>query len=357
MMRLILQLVILFILAADAVASVTVLPSDPNITYVGRWGASSNNKVMASGGGNRFQFSFSGTSLSLTFSFTNMSYPPVIEYRIDGGSYATLILASGTNSVASGLANTTHTVEIWMKGIQENAPRWVNPLVFQGVILDNGASVTLFPTGAAGRMLAIGDSICEGVLTTGNASYNGQTSYSWGRRSFINQVCTALNLECWNHAFGGSGFYAPSAGGVPVSGTNYLYAASGISKADPKFDMVLIEVVNNDSSMSYNTFLAAYEGLIDQIRADLGDIPILCLGPFSGFGIGKAAAVQQAAIDKGCIWIDNSSWTFSAPNLGHPDEAGHTKIAGYLQPIIASYVPVPVPPVVKSTSTMRSAFR
>lgn len=311
-------------------ASATVPANSSDITYIGRWGdltvGGSPVKVAISGG-LRSRFKFTGTSCSMQFDLTSYTYKSEISWSIDGGAFTRQAVSLTSITLASGLVSGAHTVDIWVEGTGWNNSRWTSfdGVRIIGVTLDSGASLTAWPLGAAGRILVIGDSIAEGQLALGSTPLSYEPSLMSGRLAFPAVVAGALNLELWDHAFGGTGFYGTmSSGAIPATNLSYPYKMAGISQSDPHFDIVLIEAGSNDGQANIQ---AAYNSLLTQIIADQPTAKLFCMGLL--IGPTEQSHIKAAATAKGCTYIPTSDWVYSKPNIGHPDAAGHASIAAY----------------------------
>lgn len=333
-------IIILLVACGSSEASQTIAPNSSSISYSGRWGDITINSApakVAISGGLRMRLRFTGTSLSMNFDVSTSSNKPEISWAVDGGAWSRQAVSSSTISLASGKSDSVHTLDLWVEGTEfYNNYRWTSydGVRITGIVIDNGASLMTWPVPAAGRMLVIGDSIAEGMLLLGS-SPNAPQNFS-GRQSFGAQVAEQLNLDVWIHAFGGSGFtgtYAPSA--VPETDVNYLWKMASIAEDDPVFDIVLIEAGNNDGSANIQT---KYETLIDEIRANSPNAHIFCMSLLYPDPAGQAY-ISAAATAKSATYVNTSSWSYSHPNSSHPDLSGHTAIANYLNPILASSVP------------------
>ena len=321
-----------------------VIPATSNsLTYIGRWAELSSVDTVAKvaiTGGQRLRFSFTGTSLSMQFVVSSHQVKPQISWSVDGGYYNRAAVITPSITLASGLTNTTHTFDCWVEATAWNNLRWTSHdgIWITSITLDQAASINPWPTNTYGKMLVIGDSIAEGqlVLNDGlgiNAANESITSIS-SRDTFHAILGDQLGLEVWTHAFGGSGFgFTMQPGAIPPTHINYPFKMSGIPKTDPKFDIILIEAINNDS----DDITVQYESLISLLKNDHPNAKILCLGNL--LGPADSSYVQTAASTTGCIYVSPTAWSYSHGNQGHPDMAGHVSIANYLATIIAPLVP------------------
>jgi hypothetical protein len=347
----------------------TISANSANITRIGRW---SNTTVGATpvianiSGGNRIRFRFTGVSVGVTFDTTPsyldltgdtsgdpvygtvgnpITYYPEYEYRIDGGAWVRNTVQ--TNISVSGLSTGIHTFELWSAGLNIFCNKW-NTLAgirVSGITIADLATISPWPTYLP-KMLVIGDSIGEGMLAIYGTPYTGnQPSTHSGRQDFAGQLSDLIGVELWTHAFGGSAFSNTGPGQIPPTATNYLYKSNGIAKDDPDFLIVMIEATNNGSADS-----AHLASLISQIKSDQPAATIFVLDKLYP-NPASQSWVQTTASAAGVQYIDPSAWSYSRTGSSHPDLAGSTSIANYLQPVIAPFVPI-VASLLQSESTL-----
>lgn len=305
-------------------------------TYIGRWAnlTTPNACKAVLSGGNRVRLTFTGTSLALSLWVPPRTYPTEIEYRVDGGEWQRSTISDGM-VLASGLASRTHTCEVWLSGTYFADSRWTNHygLAIKGFTVDSGRTTSPWPTGNVGKMLTIGDSIAEGEFILGGTSNLPQ--YGSGRTTFPSLLAASLGYDSYNFSFGGAGMTQTRAGaGVPGLEAAFPYAMSGVAATDPEYDVVLIEAINNDGSDSPAAFRIAYTSLVNQVKAAWPSATIYCMGDLTRPSTGREADVRYVCRKTGATFVDTSAWRFTAPNLGHPDQAGHTAIARYLEAIV-----------------------
>lgn len=319
--------------------------------YIGRWASRSYSNVrhkmcITSG---RLRFKFTGQTLVFHFASAGFAYPSEIEYSIDGGAY-TRVQLTGALITINGLAAGLHTVDLWVAGIQQSSTRWIDGagVGFLGIDVDNDSVVTAWPTGNKLKMLVLGDSIAEGVLML-NSDPDNPTA-TWCRMSFIHQVCENLGIDCWNHSFGGAGFGAGMQYGVPNTQVNYLSMASGVPKDDPQFDIVVIESINNTTGNELGTIQTNYVTLMEQLKIDQPRAKIVCISRILPFAPDTLFTTGFVAKTYGALFIDTTGCSYTYPNLNHPDLAGHTALAAYVQPYIDSLYIEPTPTTVTSVN-------
>lgn len=363
-----LLLIFLLVLSGSYAMAATTPCTDSNVQWIGRWpDRTVNSKATktAINGGQRFRVGFSGTSLSLNIvvaSPVDATGYPYIVYSVDGGAWTTKLCNTSSVSIASGLAAGSHTLDCYVKGVGYDNSKWTTAsgLNIQDFVTDAGSSLSPFPTGNSKRMLVIGDSIGEGTSMYGDGSSNGglNTSDMDGRQSWPNQLGRMIGADTWVHAFAGASFHGYQ-GNIPPTATNYLYKMSGIGKADPSFDIVIIESVNNDgdgNGVTSTDFRNWYTSLINQLKTDQPGAALYCCTPVSPWAPTRKADVIYVANATGCTVVNltdlapsGGSW---GANNGHPDVTHATQIANYV------YTLLPPPPgTARSTAQRMMSFR
>jgi hypothetical protein len=116
----------------------TVAPSDPNFRYVGRWDDTNTAAPWSFAKGSTIIASFEGTSVSVTLTTGNDAYFRVIIDNDASGSVKTQIPTGVPTALASGLADTVHTLEL----VKETD---VDRLTFLQMDLDSGRALAAPP--------------------------------------------------------------------------------------------------------------------------------------------------------------------------------------------------------------------
>ncbi|GAB4171518.1 MAG: hypothetical protein Fur0032_10770 [Terrimicrobiaceae bacterium] len=146
-------------LAAGA-AGTEISPENPNIRYIGRFNTADPAAPEFDWPGTHIKANFTGTSVGVKLESTSTAY----RYRVfvDGVAQADIVASTAGNqtySVATGLANGTHSIEIHKKNEDDSDTRTTK---FKGLVLDSGASLAAPDTAPARRLLVVGDSISVG---------------------------------------------------------------------------------------------------------------------------------------------------------------------------------------------------
>jgi len=235
--------------------------------------------------------------------------------------------------LATGLANTNHTLFFFIKNSLQGLDRWSVPVCVTrvtGLILDSGAStvpITLRPK----RMLVFWDSIGEGVGVLdipGNDLVHNDATVTW---AFV--LAAALQAEVSMAAFGRLGWTVWGNGGVPPVFTPGNDTLSSWDKIDEthirnftgQLDYVIIGHGTNDGLGGVSAPLvqaSAYGWLVAQRAAVSAETAIIMVVPFGGFERPVLSAVYTAYQAK---YADKQTYFL---DLGAPAEEGLTHFQG-----------------------------
>lgn len=144
----------------DPTPKTNIAPTDTNIRYIGRFNMADPDAPEFDWPGTHIKTKFTGTSVGVKLESTSTSY----RYRVfvDGVAQPDIVASAAGNqtySVATGLANGTHSIEIHKKNEDDSDTRTTK---FKGLVLDSGASLAAPDTAPARRLLVVGDSISVG---------------------------------------------------------------------------------------------------------------------------------------------------------------------------------------------------
>jgi lysophospholipase L1-like esterase len=335
-------------------------PTDPNITFVGRWDTTNPAAYVPYWAGAYLTTGFTGSTVKLRQRQSIDLYS-----SIDGGPDVYRQNVSGTvNLTPTPLASGNHTLRVSYRVV---AGSYHGDAVFQGLILGSGAH-TYAPPVPARLVEFVGDSITVGTTT----SQNALTAYGWliGQR---------LGVRHTQIAQGGACLVATADGCVGLE-TQFLKLNPNAANPNWDFsryqaDAVVINLGTNDVGHSVSTtqFQASYLNLLHEIRARYPNAAIFALETFTKrYAAQTLAAVTTAtnAGDRNVFFVTTEGWLSSADmsDSVHPNDAGHRIIADHLAPIIsarlgatpspsptASAGPSRSPSASPSASTSRSA--
>jgi len=254
-------------------------PQDANLLYGGRWDKSTPSAPHSYWGGTYVRTGFTGTSLSV-----KLGKSADIVVYIDSKAAVVKTGASGTVSLASGLASGNHTVKLVAKFQSDE-------LVFQGFVLASGAS-TLPAEKSKGWIEFIGNSI-----TSGSKTNNGNISaYPW-------LVGDALDVDRAIISYPGTTLvngYHLNFNGMPAIGMEVQYAKVNTSPLTPATtdpidkswnftdytpDLVVINIGTNDGNgagVPTSTFQTSYLNFLKLVRGKYPKAQIFALRTFGG---------------------------------------------------------------------------
>jgi lysophospholipase L1-like esterase len=312
---------------------------DPNILYIGRW-ERSNPKSPANGwGATGIRTSFQGTSAAVKLSANGIYF----SYRVDSGTWKTLTATAATSyTVATGLADTTHTFELYRRneGISGTA-------IFNGFTLDAGKVLVNPGPRPSRKMLFIGDSItagygCECVYSntcgSGNTVQNINGNQSWAPR-----LARLFNADYQVVAQSGAGVYMNAAGSLTDIMPTY-YQQTYRNSSNPQWndgywenpsvpggtaDVVAVMLGTNDFSTygkaivpTETQWKTAMNAFIDTLHADHPNAHIFIISTFYATGNFANVITWNNAIvsDRGVAWLhalhpaQGTPWINITPN-------------------------------------------
>lgn len=331
------------------VTTVSVPPTDSNLTYIGRWDKSDSTTYRSYWGGAYVTTKFTGTTVQV-----KLTGPVRFRFIIDG----TLANYWPSNKDRSGiinltpapLANGTHTLKVIadINGGQ---------LPFMGLVLDTGAS-TVAP---ASRPLAefIGDSITAGHST----SEGPVTDFAWltGEALGANHTQIAysgITLADGHHY---SDNHWPGMESIYFKLKTVLDCLDVACTTNPAWNfsnytakVVVINLGTNDQNLGTDStspadFQTRYTAFLQNIRAKYPNADIFAMRTFNGYYQTETEAAVNArssAGDTKVHYINTDGWLIPAPStdfadLFHPTDAGHVKITNRLVPILQPYLTGP----------------
>ncbi|GIE97639.1 hypothetical protein Ari01nite_51040 [Paractinoplanes rishiriensis] len=312
--------------------------TDPNLRFVGRWDTSDPATYIGNWESPYVEMRFTGTTLKATIRDAATVYA-----SIDDGPVATYSGVSGTIDLTpTPLAGGTHTVWLsYRTGELDTCATWPSPCAtFQGFTLDRRARTLRLPPR---RKLVefVGDSITVGALS----SKNTVTSYSWlvGKQLGVDHTNIARSGACLvqlSNCFGLDTNFGKQTIGGTTDWDFTRYAA----------DAVVINLGTNDAGrgVSGPDFQAAYVNLLRQARARYPHAALFAFETFRQRFLDETRAAVRTLADAGddnVHYIDTETWLTAEDYVdgGHPNDAGHARIAQRLAPILAPHLGVALP--------------
>jgi len=296
--------------------------TDPNIVYTGRWDLGSATAAVPNWTGGYLQTAFTGTTVKVKARNAVNFYASV-----DGGADVFYAGVKGTVTLTpTPLPQGNHTLRVSYRS---------GDTVFQGLVLDAGAGTTA-PRVPSKLIEFVGDSITAGALTDRLAldSYGWKTGEQLGMRH--TQIARA-------------GYCLVGEDGCVGLATQFFKTAS---TGDQSWDFsryqasaVVINLGTNDvgHSVTGPEFQSAYTALLRDIRAKYPNAALFAVQTLKKRYLTEtkaAVSARNAAGDAKVTYVDTSGWLTDGTDYedgnGHPNEAGHTKFANRLAPIISA---------------------
>jgi len=338
-LRLISILIFAFAYVLLANASTTILPTDPNIQYIGRFDKTNPLIPIMYWTGSEIRINFQGTSLGIKLSCWNLTYNNV---TIDGVTTVLQLQNTGnsvTYPLCSGLAEGTHTAIIYKR----DSP-WT-PQCFYGFILDDGKSIVTPPERKIRRIEFYGDSQTQGaqVEVPGLGNDINQTIYDNNYYSYAAITARALNAEYTCVARNGATL-------TPYNGKQNIpdvYDRIGVDATIPLWnfngwlgDVVCIDLGVNDSPFPAD-FTTRYISFVQKIRADHPNAYIFLLaGPlWNSDALKNAIKTAVTTLNSnGDSKVYYMAFTTSLRHSGHPRIAENVSCAKELVTKIKSVI-------------------
>jgi lysophospholipase L1-like esterase len=272
--------------------------SDPYIQYSGRWDTSDPTNYRADWGAVYINAKFTGTSIGVKM--WDSAYQNRYQYIVDGGTPIQFYANTSTAySLATGLANTTHTITFMRQtDCNLNGADITN---FWGFTAADGTPATLVQPDPkpARRLEFIGDSISVGTADEAAAGSNpgNMPTNENGYMAFGPQTARLLNAEYsviargglgvyhnWNEAYAGAEEHALDY----YKQTLYNYSTPQWNFSNWQPDAVVIALGTNDTNSQWDTsassltttaFEAAYQNLVTFIETQYPSAQVFCMEP------------------------------------------------------------------------------
>ena len=314
---------------------------DPQISYIGRW-APYEGTMTAAVPGSRFRFAYEGQQAILCFQMFLLQLPtPHLYIRVDDGAAVEVALERYIRVQARGEGR--HTVEVILKSMLEEMPRWHRPLVnrlsFLGVEAEALVALPI-PEKRKKTIELVGDSITEGVLV--DAPYGPMNTGEYDR-PFTDDVTATyawltaenLGLEPLSMGYGAVGVTKGGLGGVPKAAEAYPYCFEGAPVTYGHPDYVLINHGSNDILADSATYTADYTALLDVILQTHPSTQVIAMSVFNGThaeALQRLVAEYNAQHGQHILFVDGSHWLPKEPV--HPLRDGHRLAAEKLTAVL-----------------------
>ena len=291
------------------------------------------------------------TSGPVTFELESRGDLGALDYRVDDGPWERVDLARGPQTLSLGPAR-LHRLEV----VRRNED-WQGPLVVHSASTPLGFAPGT-PELPDTKILFIGDSITAGAGTdVAHEDAGLGKPLDNARLAFPRVLAERLPAQVHQVAYGGRGALRDwrdnETGDTADDGQVVLNMDAYYSRAVPSLeapwdarqwvpDAVVIGLGTNDFNSGVpggDSFVDAYLGLVEQVRADAPGIPILILSsPMTGGDKGAAMRAQLDAVaeraGKGVQRLDTGLYAGRPSVVGHPTDAQHVQIANEIEPVL-----------------------
>jgi hypothetical protein len=342
---------ILFVVlvSVDVYAAVTITADNPNIQYAGRIDSSNPLSPLLSWSGSSVIANFQGTSVQATLNDLGGNYFYSI---IDDGTPNKITCSWGqkTYTLASGLSDTTHKIELYKRTEGTNGP-----VAFLGFIIDNGKTLTAPPARPIRKIEFYGDSITAGLAL--DAPDDNQAAVNTNSYLTYSSV-TSRNINAEHHTIAVSGIGLVISWWDANMPKDYYYrqnassASSNWNFSQWKPDCIVINLGQNDKWLgtTQSQAVTGYVDFVNLLRTMYSDmaqknIPIiLVLGSMDAtrFDSPWPGYIQQAIDSLKNTYSDNNVYTTIFPFDGlwtHPHAPQHAAMAQQLTDFIIANIP------------------
>jgi len=307
-------------------------------------------------------------TLGIDISYNNMTFPPTVAWRWDGGAWTIAAVRAALNLTPTPLTSGTHFLElVYDASYSYGQDRWgpvngttnlVSSLTITGYTPNGGAAQV--PLARKARvMLIYGDSITEGMRVNGIISggpaggYGLETSGSDTLKGYASNL--GVDAEVGIIGFGGSGLTVVGSGNVPTLATSYASVYSGVTRSMADIygdgtnkapDAVLyVEGTNDTGNAEAGPLSTHTSGICTGLKSVITAIETVApqckhgvVSPFNGaHEVSTQAAVVQLN-DPRVAWVSAATWANQAGDLNtdgiHPLAVAHV---GKIAPRVADF--------------------
>lgn len=309
------------------VSSADYLVTDKKFTLSGRWyqtiinGEACYNTVTQ---GAMVYFQIRGTdSFDIKFVDRTMLETPYFAYVIDDGEPKRQSISE--NHVE--LPDTgEHNVILVMDGMSEREFKWSGEIgfAFSDIDCHDGEMNGFIPKQK--RILFVGDSIVEGIMTLGGESVSEFNSAS---HSVSWYTARALCAEPYFIGYGSSGIATGGSFNTTSNSLDYLSEKRHIPTEDyPNCDLIILNSGTNDYDTKDAEFTKGYDELLNKLHERYPDVAIICIVPFT-----QTHAKQIREVVGRYEWaylVETAGFYFDTYDGLHPSDEGARKVAGLL---------------------------
>lgn len=310
---------LIIVLLASAADADLIDPSDPDLLYTGRWQASNPSAPWAQAKGASLIARFEGTSLAITLTTGGSEYYRVI---IDGDVVASTktTLPSGTSTtLASGLPDAVHEIEIIKETDSGKA-------TLTALTLDPGKALVAPLPRPPRRIAFYGDSNLAGYSLESERN-QGAASLQGSYNSYAGVTARMFDAE----------YHNISKSGATIVSLNSRFDRYDWDAPNPRWnfslfsaDVVVVNIGANDVGSPKSVIKNRYHSLLDDLRSQHGtSVPIVLYNAY-GWDVNEPANYTHEVVsERGDPNLTSAvfPWVFEQ---FHGCETDHAGMADYL---------------------------
>lgn len=302
-----------------------ILNQNEKITFEGRWFTKEiygKYLYVTLNQGSMMCFSIENTE-TIDVYFYNLlgNDTPYFAYAIDNGE---MVRQKITERQIILPDKNKHLITIVIDGMHATEERWNSEsgVAFEKINCHGGTIEKV--SYDKKRILFIGDSITEGIMSlgvAGNCEDNSATnSYTW-------HASMQLGAEPYFLAYGGIGI---SEKGSFTYVSEILDNLSSTRKANgiPKCDLIVFNIGSNDINITSENFIKEYQSIILDLHERYSHVDIVCMVPINQ---SHAEDIKQAVADYDwCYIVETADWDIVSFDGIHPIGEGCRDMADKL---------------------------
>ena len=361
----------LLLIALSISASVTILPNDPNIQYIGRFNKTNPLAPTITWTGDAIKINFQGTSLKVKISsWAANKYYVTIDGITNFFTFTDNSGSSYTYTLCSGLTDGNHTATIFKRNNPEQ------PQTFYGFLLDDGKTLLPPPDRKTRKIEFYGDSQTLGAqVEVPGLGPDISSGYDNNYYSYDAITARALKAEYTCVAKNGATLTTKSTNNIPS-----VYDRVGADTSSPLWDfswigdVVCVNLGVNDDYTLPTDFTSTYITFVQRIRANNPNAYIFLLAGPLGTSSSLKNAIKATVTTMNTTYGDSKvyyyAFTTQITHSGHPRTAENVACAKELVAQIKSVIwsetipnlsvedtyitPIPIPLNVGSTEQLYS---
>jgi len=275
------------LLGSTGFADIRISPTDPNIQYTGRWNFDEPAMPWVAWQGASIIIKFQGSGISVDISGTHADQYRVIIDSIPESDRRYFNATRGTYTLAAGLPDTTHTLELMKETFYGISYFYGLDLIGSGVLPPPGRPSL--------RIEYFGDSNMDG-----SSNYSEQNQGDMGTYyAYPAMVSRMLGAEMNNQSVGGAQLYNSGdncVGSFIFSEDYYNQDPNYRSGFDPH--IIVVNAGANDIGNSKTIVKNRYHSVVSDLRFVYGPDPQIILFNSYGWDINEPANYTQEVVDE-----------------------------------------------------------